>query len=312
MKKVILIILLFLIVVPAIAQPTPPNTLIINNGGPIYPDTPALFDWNDCTGATSYGIQIFSGSTTILNLTGIPVSEYTVSPNVFSANTYCYCRLNATGPGGTSSWSQYFHFTVIQNGTLNPPSLITPVDSVNFLPLTPTFDWTDVPGAATYRFQISTVSNFATIVLSASGLTNSGYVISTSVLTICMRYYWRVKAFNSSDSSSWSAVRTFTTVCPTGVKQISSEIPAEYKLYNNYPNPFNPSTNIKYQITNNKFTTLKIFDVLGREVKTLVNEFQKAGVYEVSFDATDLTSGIYFYRLQSGDFNEVKKMILIK
>jgi hypothetical protein len=156
------------------------------------------------------------------------------------------------------------------------------------------------------------MQNFSSVVFSVSGLTNSGYTLSPGILSNCTKYYWRVKAYITGDSSQWSAVRSFTTTCPPGVKQISSEIPAEYKLYNNYPNPFNPATNIKYQITNNKFTTLKIFDVLGREVKSLVNEFQKAGVYEVSFDATDLTSGIYFYRLQSGDFNEVKKMILIK
>lgn len=312
MKKIIFLILLFLIAVLAIGQPSPPSTLVINNGGPVYPDTPALFDWNDCPGATSYGIQIFSGPTTILNLTGIPVSEYIVQPNTFSANTYCYCRLNATGPGGTSVWSSYFHFTVIPHNTLNPPALLSPPDSAMFISLTPTFDWSDVPGATLYRFQISVVPNFTTVVLSVSGLTNSGYVVTSPILTICMRYYWRVKTYNSGDSSLWSPVRTFTTICPTGINQISSKIPAEYKLYNNYPNPFNPSTNIRYQITNNRNTLLVIYDITGKEVITLVNEIQQPGIYEVTFDAGGLPSGVYFYKLYSGDFNDTKKMILIK
>jgi hypothetical protein len=97
-----------------------------------------------------------------------------------------------------------------------------------------------------------------------------------------------------------------------GIKQIGSTVPSEYKLYQNYPNPFNPSTNIRYQITNSKFVTLKVFNILGKEIATLVNEKQSAGTYEVTFDGGSLPSGIYFYRLQTGDFSEVKKMVLIK
>ena len=97
------------------------------------------------------------------------------------------------------------------------------------------------------------------------------------------------------------------------------EISLYYKLEQNYPNPFNPSTTIKYSIpvetrrgVSSQNVILKVFDVLGREVATLVNKEQKAGNYEVQFDASALTSGIYFYKLQSGNFVESKKMILIK
>jgi hypothetical protein len=83
-------------------------------------------------------------------------------------------------------------------------------------------------------------------------------------------------------------------------------------LAQNYPNPFNPSTTIKYSIPKQSNVTIKVFDVLGREVTTLVNKEQSQGNYEVDFDGTKLSSGIYFYRLQAGDFVETKKMILIK
>ena len=97
----------------------------------------------------------------------------------------------------------------------------------------------------------------------------------------------------------------------------SYQVPAEYVLEQNYPNPFNPSTTIKYTIPSvethgHASVQLVVYDVLGREVATLVNEQQKAGYYEVQFDASNLTSGVYFYRIQSGSFAVTKKLILLR
>ncbi|CUT02297.1 carbohydrate-binding module family 20 domain-containing protein [Candidatus Chrysopegis kryptomonas] len=97
----------------------------------------------------------------------------------------------------------------------------------------------------------------------------------------------------------------------TGVKE-TGEVPLTYELYQNYPNPFNPTTTIKYSIPNTERVTLKIYNILGQEVATLIDEEQKPGVYELKFDATNLASGVYFYRLQAGKFNAVKKMMLVK
>jgi hypothetical protein len=90
------------------------------------------------------------------------------------------------------------------------------------------------------------------------------------------------------------------------------EIPARFALMQNYPNPFNPSTTIRYSIAKNSFVTIKIYDALGKTVNTLVNENKNPGNYEISFDASELASGLYFYKIQAGDFTDVKKMILIK
>ncbi len=88
--------------------------------------------------------------------------------------------------------------------------------------------------------------------------------------------------------------------------------PILYNLYDNYPNPFNPSTTLRYSIPEEAFTSLKIYNSLGGEVTTLVNETKPAGIYDVEFSATDLASGIYFYTLQAGTFTSTKKMILMK
>jgi hypothetical protein len=99
---------------------------------------------------------------------------------------------------------------------------------------------------------------------------------------------------------------------PVSVENNLSQIPVEYSLAQNYPNPFNPTTTIVYGLRERANVELKLFDVLGREVETMVNSEQPAGYYEVEFNASRLASGIYFYRLQAGDFVESKKMVLLR
>ena len=92
----------------------------------------------------------------------------------------------------------------------------------------------------------------------------------------------------------------------------SEVIPLAYRLYNNYPNPFNPSTIISYTLPQSGLVQLKVFDMLGCEVANLVNKEQSIGNYEIEFNASNLSSGIYLYRLQSGSFTETKKFILLR
>jgi len=88
--------------------------------------------------------------------------------------------------------------------------------------------------------------------------------------------------------------------------------PSSFSLAQNYPNPFNPNTNISYQLPASAFVSLKVYDVLGNEVATLVNEEQKAGVYSINFNAQRLSSGVYYYQLKDENNIQTKKMILTK
>jgi aminopeptidase N len=102
-----------------------------------------------------------------------------------------------------------------------------------------------------------------------------------------------------------------------GINNISNSVPERFEMYQNYPNPFNPSTNIKYQISKNIFVKLIVYDVLGKEITTLVNEEQKPGTYEVPFSISQysdnkVASGIYFYKIEAGEFVKTMKMIFIK
>jgi photosystem II stability/assembly factor-like uncharacterized protein len=99
---------------------------------------------------------------------------------------------------------------------------------------------------------------------------------------------------------------------PSSVKKINKEIPNNFSLSQNYPNPFNPFTNIKFEIVNSEDVSLIIYDITGKKVVVLVNEKLQAGTYEINWDATEFSSGIYFYKMEAGGFAQIKKMILIK
>jgi hypothetical protein len=92
----------------------------------------------------------------------------------------------------------------------------------------------------------------------------------------------------------------------------SSERPTEFILFQNYPNPFNPTTSIEYGVGSTEYVTLKVYDLLGREVAVLVNEEKPAGEYKIKFDGSNLTSGVYFIQLKAGNYIETKNAILIK
>jgi hypothetical protein len=98
----------------------------------------------------------------------------------------------------------------------------------------------------------------------------------------------------------------------TGVETIEDLVPMVYELGQNYPNPFNPSTTIRFSIPEAGLVTLKVYNLLGQEVATLLNNEQASGVYEATFDASKLSSGIYFYTLEAKNFTSTKKMVLLK
>ncbi len=97
-----------------------------------------------------------------------------------------------------------------------------------------------------------------------------------------------------------------------GVQQIGNEVPASFKLYQNYPNPFNSNTNFKFQIPKSSYVKIILYDILGRVVEVLVDDYFKMGIYKIDFNASDLPSGVYFYRIEASDYVASKKMVLVK
>ena len=141
----------------------------------------------------------------------------------------------------------------------------------------------------------------------------SGMYVNQTTLTGTKRT-WSIGGcpfapYNSADSRNLCMGISVTPA--TGITPISN-IPDKFSLSQNYPNPFNPATTINFSIPKSGLVTLKVFDVLGQEVATLVNDPKVAGTYSVNFDGSTLTSGVYFYRIEAGDYIDVKKMVLLK
>lgn len=131
---------------------------------------------------------------------------------------------------------------------------------------------------------------------------------------VVAKYYLTAVDVTSKVSTSSNEVEARLLGEPPSKISVNNptEIVYNYKLSQNYPNPFNPTTSINYQLKEKGFVSLKIFDMLGTEVASLVNENQEAGNYSVTFNASNLPSGIYIYRLTANDFTSTKKLMLIK
>jgi uncharacterized protein YjdB len=189
------------------------------------------------------------------------------------------------------------------------PALYLPNDGSTDQPSNITLQWYSSYEAQTYRLQVSRTSAFTQIVIDDSTRTATTCQLSGLVNGV---YYWRVSASNVAGTSAWSSAWSFTVGPPTGVEK-NSEVPKQFTLGQNYPNPFNPVTTIIYTLSKDDWVTLKVFDILGREIKILVNGIKRAGItYQVEFNASKLPSGIYLYRLQTGEKSLVKKLTIMK
>lgn len=230
------------------------------------------------------------------------VTDYVVTG--LNASTVYYYRVHATTSGGISPNSNVITVTTLLGAPVAKPA--TNIAATSF-----TANWEVTSGVTTYWLDVSTSSDFAILVSEYDnkpvGKVGSYEVTSLNPNTI---YYYRVSSSNSFGTSPYSG--TITVAPVVGIQDASSTLPTKYDLLQNYPNPFNPSTIIKYQLPESGFVTLKVYSITGSEICTLVSETKSAGTHEVRFNASNLTSGTYIYKIQSGNFSQTKKMLLVK
>ncbi len=201
-------------------------------------------------------------------------------------------------------------------GTPGTPNLLKPASNDTLGVNDTTLIWQSVPGAKSYELQISQSNAFPSTVVDTTSITDTSFGLQKLIGSKLLQgnsYYWRVEAINDSGFGAYSLPWSFVLSSQnTGVLKLPDEVPKYYSLEQNYPDPFNPATMIKYSIPKPGFVSLKVFNVLGQEVATLVNSFESAGNYQARFNANQYASGTYIYVLRAGNFTGKKKMILLK
>ncbi len=256
-----------------------------------------VYSWNETANADRYRVEI-SESPSFTSLVGSANTSNTSATIVGTeeGNRY-YWRVNAENIAGSSPWSETLSFFV-----LAPPDDILIEDA----------------GASGIRIKWDDNSDVEDgyIIERKTGVEGTYAVVDSldadieewTDATGQNDHFYRVKAYYAEEGSDYSDEVSLTPV----YTEDETDTPGNYSLKQNYPNPFNPVTTISFELEQPGLTKLTVYDLLGREMKTLVNEVRSAGNHQIQFDASNFASGIYIYMLESGDFSQTRKMVLMK
>ena len=265
--------------------------------------------WSKVTGATSYRLHI-------VDTTGTPRFDSTHIPDtffVFPCGFYFFpipydMRVKALSPNDSSNWS--YPYRIIFNCIPPRTPIILGINDSNTTHQV--LYWSRPLYAIKYRLQIATDPIFISTIINMTCCDT----FFNCVFPCNTHLYSRVNASNYNGTSPFSNMFHFILNCPNGLEKISTEIPNKFELFQNYPNPFNPTTKIRFFIPDVRDqmseVRLVVYNILGREVVTLVNEKLSPGSYEVEWDGTNYASGVYFYKLTTTGYTETKKLILLK
>jgi len=268
----------------------------------------AKLEWNYAVHSSSYDLQISSDQdfeNVVVDKSNLRDTSSAIT-ELAGQQTY-YWRVKAHNPAGSSDFSESRSF---KTGFPVAPLLAFPDDETVNAPTSLELGWNKVDGAVSYRIQLAKSLSILpeTIVVDSSGLTDTTFFAEG--LQINTIYSWHVSAYNEYGKSLWSTDYKFLTDDQVDVDDEFSIY--SFKLEQNYPNPFNPATTIKFYIPQTQNVTLKVYDVLGREVRTLVNGTMNIGEHNVEFNAEGLPSGIYIYILRADSKVLTNKMMLLK
>ncbi len=297
------------------------------------------FEFRSHVGATNS--YVYSTSTIKSNLdrlaeTGLPIylTEFDVDEPVDSIQLEQYkiyfpIFWNHPAVKGITFWgyiqndvwsSHPTTYLLLSNGTERPalqwirdyikkpfaPVLSSPLNKLDE-EINPTLVWNSSLGATSYRVQVSMVRAFNSLFIDS---TVTDTLLQLDTLNGSTTYYWRVKAINEYGESDFSAFTSFKTKI---ISDVESDLSAmKFKLMQNYPNPFNPETIISFSVAERSDVQITLIDLLGNEIKEIVNGNYETGNYQTKLDASDLASGIYYYRMKAGNFMAVKKLLLVK
>jgi uncharacterized lipoprotein YddW (UPF0748 family) len=290
-----------------INPPPAPVLLSPSNAAQNQRDT-VIVSWNHSDQFTYYTLHVSPDPEIKSYVTRYEqlADSFKVLTGLDGQETY-YWHVSVSNAGGESDFSEKFSFTT---GFPEVPTLVSPEPGTDKTPLDTTLVWNNTPLATNHHLQFSTATTFAPeYVLIDTVMQDTSLMVSN--LASYEVYFWRVSALNDNGASNWSPIWAFRTLNVSNIEKTNG-IPLTYSLGQNYPNPFNPTTTIPFSIVKSEHVRLRIYDILGRTIETLVDDYLPAGIYEFNFDASNLPSGVYMYQISTNNFRMNKKMVLIK
>ena len=284
-----------------------PTVLISPADSLLETPTELIFKWVQDENESSYRFQLSKTVNFLQKIDTLISVETTYSTSGLRANQTYYWRVKTFSSGGEGNWSEIRLFkTLIELPDI--PAIITPQND-NLVDVKENrFVWTRSDRATTYHFQLGVDDNFDAPLIDSTDVVNQK--IEDISLAESTTFYWRVRAKNRAGFSEWTQAQEFRTSIVTSLE--TETLPKNYSMDQNYPNPFNPSTTIRYAIPSTSKVTIEVYNMIGQRVVTLIDKRQEAGFHTVNFDASALSSGMYIYRISAGNFNDVKKLTLIK
>jgi hypothetical protein len=294
-----------------------------NNDPPVIPDlllpadnsmdvdTSTQFFWSSVSKAESYEFWLALMDTSLITEKTSSDTSFTIE-NLTHDTSYLW-KVRAANTNGVSSWSELYQFRT-RVRPLGSVTLVAPSDGAESVDFDPIFEWNSVEGATEYTFQVSEQNDFSTTHLDVTLQNQTEYQLET-LLSPTTLYYWRVRPLNSDQIGEWSLVNHFITKEETLTSNEGSdtEIPSTLTLKPNFPNPFNPSTTIRFGLPEAMKVNLELYDLLGRRFATFMqSQVMNAGWHEIQIDASRLTTGNYIIFLSAKDQKRVQMITLIR
>ncbi len=277
---------------------------------------PVNLDWQDVAGAVCYRVEVYTDTTSPDKFEGTcnaPTSHFEFPVAETEMNTKYYWRVYACSPGGWSAPSGYFSFKTQAVDAIGSVENLTDgvIDLIADEEISQNQGNILINRLNTVEHKLQQGNKFVALIHMV--------LFKARVLILRISSQITLETYKNLNYSSDGVIdlivdeeerQTAGTRESFDFKDLTT--PKTYELSQNYPNPFNPSTTIEFTVPKDAAVTLKIYDVLGKEVATLVNEQKPTGTYIVNWNASNFSSGLYFYKLTAGEFNQTKKMFLVK
>ena len=278
----------------------------------IPPDTLTL-TWHAVQNESGYVCRIWTGLSTVVSMIQDSTKDTSLTVTNLEELAKYYWQVVAYNPAGISGYSPADSFTTTVN-TPPSPAAIYP-DGNAGEPRMATFLWKGSASAVRYELQVASNSAFTPVIVDTT-VTDTLIQISDT-LAANRTFYWRVAGIDAGGTGAFSAAVPFVTGSGVLGIKLTGGIPAHFALLQNFPNPFNPSTTIRFALKENSSVTLAIYNVLGQRVETFDLGRMSAGIYDETVGMSRFASGVYFYRIDAvgGDgksFVALKKMVMIK